>query len=400
MVKSDYAMTTKEVADYLNISNQMVYNLITDGELPAFKVGSASRIMFSDLEKYIFQKKDEFITGKSDVFRFSVNNLSLKIDDFEIPDMSFSFPKGKILSILGSSGSGKTLLLKAIAGLLPIHSGEIHMGRTRIDILEPAKRQIGYVFENYALFPHLSGRKNIEFPLKIGKKPKYVINDETEKCIKELDIDFSYLESVPEQLPEGIKQLIAIARGKNHNFNLFLMDEPMTHLDASHHIMMRMFLQKLVRDLHQTTIIAFNDPADALALSDYIAVLGNGKILQFGESWEIYHNPASLEVLQLISVNGVNFFEIEIKEGQILTYNIPSDRKDGKYIFAFRIDDVKISDKGFEVIIDNAQFYDSNRQLSICHLKQNAEVKFTLLLPVDSPKEIRILPGEMYFFNI
>lgn len=399
----DRAMTLKEVARFLNISTQMVYNLVNNGSLKAFKIGSASRIMYSDVREFIEQQKEEFARtvvggGQPDNSIFAVSNLCLHKGNFEISDISFSLPKGKIMSILGPSGSGKSLLLKALAGLEPIENGTIFWGKTRIDALSPSQRKVGFVFENYALFPHLNARKNIEFPLTLRKKDKQILREETQKRIHELDIDMSYLNLLPDELPEGMKQLVAIARGKNHDLDLFLMDEPMSKLDAAHHVKMRVFIQKIVRDLGKTTLISFNDPEDALVLSDYIGVVVEGGLLQFGETWEVYHHPVNVTVMEMISRLGVNAARVEVKNGNVAPYNILADIDDGIYTMAFRTEEIELSPDGIHANICSSQFYNGKRKFAFCEIGDGLEME--LMLPIDAEGEISFLPLSPQFFSI
>jgi excisionase family DNA binding protein len=403
MNEQDRAMTIKEVAEFLNISTQMVYNLVKDGSLKAFKIGSASRIMHSDLQEFIFQQKAAFakdhVASVPEDSHFSVDHLCLRKGSFQIEDISFSIPKGKILSILGPSGSGKTLLLKAIAGIHPLENGTIFFGKTQMDGLPPGHRKIGYVFEDYALFPHLTGKKNISFPLNVKKKKKEYIEAETQKRADELNIDAGYLKILPDIMPEGIKQLVAIARGKNHDFDLFIMDEPMAQLDASLHVKMRMFLQKMVRELERTTLIAFNDPEDALALSDYIAVIDEGRLLQFSEAWEVYHHPVNLLVMEMVSRFGVNALNVEINQGHPEPYRFPVDEKDGIYTMAFRPEEVRLAENdGIPATIDSAQFLTPRRKIAACHLDDSVNVQ--LMLPASAEGEIRFLPTKPLFFPV
>ena len=402
MDEQDRAMTIKEVAEFLNISTQMVYNLVKDGSLKAFKIGSASRIMHSDLQEFVLRQKADFArdhveSGPEDS-HFSVNHLHIRKGTFQIEDLSFSIPKGKILSILGPSGSGKTLLLKAIAGIQPLESGTILFGKNQIEALPPGQRRVGYVFEDYALFPHLNGKDNIGFPLNVRRKKKEYVHAETQKRLDELGIDPVYSKMLPDFMPEGIKQLVAIARGKNHDFDLFVMDEPMAQLDAAHHIKMRMFLQKMVRELERTTLIAFNDPEDALALSDYIAVISEGTLLQFSEAWELYHHPATLLVMELVSRFGVNVLKVEIKHGQTTPYKFPTEEKDGFYTMAFRPEEVQLTDDGIPATIDSAQFLTPRRKIASCILNDDTTVH--LMLPVSAEEKITFLPTKPLFFPV
>jgi multiple sugar transport system ATP-binding protein len=288
------------------------------------------------------------------------------------------------------------LLLKAIAGIQPIESGTIFSGTTQMEALPPGQRKVGYVFEEYALFPHLNGKKNIGFPLNVQRKKREYVEAETEKRADELGIDAAYLDVFPDFMPEGIKQLVAIARGKNHEFDLFVMDEPMAQLDAAHHVKMRMFLQKMVRELERTTLIAFNDPEDALALSDYIAVIADGKLLQCREAWEVYHHPVNLLVMELVSRFGVNALKVEITHGHTDPYQLPVEEEDGVYTMAFRPEEVQLADNGIPATIDSAQFLTARRKIASCHLNDSMNVQ--LVLPASAKGAIRFLPIKPLFF--
>lgn len=405
MNENDQAMTIKKVAGFLNISNQMVYNLVKDGSLKAFKIGSASRIMYSDLRGYIEKQKEEFamnhVEPHPDENDFTVSNLSLMKGEFKISDVNFSLPRGKIMSLLGPSGSGKTLLLKAIAGLTPVESGTIFMGKTQLNELLPYERKVGFVFEDYALFPHMNAGKNIEFPSKLRRNIKNDISSETKHQVDELDIDASYLERLPCELPEGMKPLVAIAREVNHEFEMFLMDEPMSRLDADHHLHMRVFIQKIVHDMNKTTLISFNDPEDALVLSDFIGVIDKGQLLQYGETWEVYHHPASLIVLEMMSSLGINALQVEIENGYTIPFNIQAAIADGIYTMAFRPEEVKLAANGIQVKIRSSQFFDGKQSLMLCtfengHTKQELQ----LLLPKDTQGGVSFVPLKPHFFPI
>ena len=357
-------------------------------------MGNHDRTMTIQKEAFV---KDQFGAGIDDSL-FAVNNVSLRKGDFRIHDISFSFPKGKIMSLLGPSVSGKTLLLKAIAGLEQLTGGTIFLGKSQLDFLSPSQRKIGFVFEDYALFPHLNAKRNIEFPLKIDKKDKRVVDVETARRIDELDIDTSYLKVFPDILPPGVKQLVAIARGKNHDFNLFVMDEPMTQLDAAQHVQTRMFLQKMVREMERTTIIAFNDPEDAMALSDYIGVIAEGRLLQFGEAWEIYHHPLNLLVMELVSSLGVNTLRVEIQHGQTHPYKFPVEKEDGLYDMAFRPEELQLAPDGIPGRIDSSQFLTPKRKIASCRIEGDLDVR--LLLPAEAEEYISFLPLKPQFFPV
>ena len=178
--------------------------------------------------------------------------------------------------------------------------------------------------------------------------------------------------------PEGMKQLVAIARERNHDLEVFLMDEPMTKLDAAQHVQMRIFIRKIVRDLGKTTLIASNDPEDALILSDYIGVMENGRLLQFGETWEVYHHPVSLTVMEMTSRLEVNTMRVEIADGKIRPYNLPVDRKDGTYLMAFRSEEVELVEEGIPADISFSRFFDGKYKQAFCTVGEDVEVNLML----------------------
>ena len=399
-MNEDRALTVKDVAKRLNVSTQQVTELIDSGQLKAFEIGSSIRVMASEAQVFIERRQQEFARQHPavapDPSRFSVSQFSVEYSNFALHNISFSFPLGKIVSFLGPSGSGKTRLLKAIAGLERQTSGIIYFGETRLDLLEPKDRKLGFVFEDYALFPHLNARGNIEFPLKIGKHEKNVVRTEAAKRAQELQIQEPYLGIAPNALPEGIKQLVAIARSKNHHCELFLMDEPMSRLDAKQHIQLRLFLQKMLRDMEKTTIIAFNDPSDAMAISDYIGVIADGQLLQFGETWEIYHQPQTLLVMELTSRLGVNTLPVEIRNGVAHPYQIPAQRDDGAYLMAFRPEEITLAPNGIPADIVSAQILTANERLVSAEIGKKAFAQ--LVIPASAERAISFLPSAPKFF--
>lgn len=399
----DKALTIKEVAKFLNISNQMVYNLIKDEQITAFKIGSASRILYSDLLNFIQKQKDTYRRsqkGKNYNQQdglFQIENLSMKKESFLVEDISFQFPAGKILTILGPSGSGKSLILRSIAGLENITNGTIINNNTNLEELEPHERKIGFVFENYALFPHLDVDKNIKFPLDVKKWSSDNKRIGTELRKTELDIDSSYSNKLPKSLPEGVKQLVAIARERNNPIDLFLLDEPMTKLDADLHRSIRVFIKKIIGDMGKTTIISSNNSEDALIMSDYLAIIDNGRLIQFGETWDVYHNPNNLKVLECTSLNATNTISIKVQGGFILPFNIKTDKIDGNYILAFRAEDVRLSEDGITCTIENVSLYDGNKSIYRCKTDFNSEI--SLILPKGEKDNIVFSPEHYYLYN-
>jgi ABC-type sugar transport system ATPase subunit len=194
---------------------------------------------------------------------------------------------------------------------------------------------------------------------------------------------------------------VAIAREKNHELEVFLMDEPMSQLDAAHHVHMRVFIQKIVRDMKKTTLISFNDPEDALAISDFIGILEKGQLLQFGETWEVYHHPENLTVMEMVSRLGVNTLPVEIENGHTIPFNIPAERADGIYTMAFRPGEVKLASDGIPARVQFAHFFDGKRSLMSCTLENgHKQEEVQLLLPKDTQGEFSFTTLEPQFFPV
>ncbi len=399
----DMAMNIKEVAKFLGISKQMVYNMVGDGRLKAFKLGSATRIMYSDLIDFINEQKKEFVkenlsAANPDDSLFAVQNLNLLKGGFQLKDISFSFPRGKILAVLGISGSGKTLLLRSINGLENYQPGSVFLGKKKLDNIPLQKRNIGFVFQDYALYPNRNVEENIDFPQFIKGSPKTERKKSAADKIDELHIDESYLGSYPSKIPEGFKQMIAIARETNKVYDLLLLDEPMSHLDQKNHIEMRGFIKKILQSYNTTIIMSLNDPDDALILCDYTAVLDEGKLIQFGNTQDVYRHPANIRVMELTSKLEVNHIVVEIRDDKILPFGIPVKQPDGSYQFVFRADEIEIDNAGIQAFITKSSFYDSHKQLAQCKLQDGAAV--TLVIPSGCEGKIGFKPVNPYFFNI
>jgi len=209
-----------------------------------------------------------------------------------IPDLSVTIPEGSLFTLLGPSGCGKTTLLRMIAGFNTIEGGDFYFGETRINELEPSKRDIGMVFQNYAIFPHLSVGQNVEFGLKQRKLPKDEIKSRTTEYLKLINME-EYRDRKPDKLSGGQQQRVALARALVINPKVLLMDEPLSNLDAKLRLEMRQAIRDIQRKVGITTVYVTHDQEEAMAISDLIAVMNNGVILQIGQPKELYHRPAT-----------------------------------------------------------------------------------------------------------
>jgi len=202
---------------------------------------------------------------------------------------------GEFIALLGPSGCGKSTALNCVAGLLPLTGGTIWQDDTRIDTLPPERRGFGMVFQNYALFPHMSVRANVAFGLQMRKLPKEEQRRRTEEAIRLVDLD-EHADKLPGHLSGGQQQRVAIARAVVLEPSLVLMDEPLSNLDAKLRLGMRTEIRRLHQSLGLTTVYVTHDQEEALSLADRLVVLRDGRVQQIGTPEELHAHPASWHV--------------------------------------------------------------------------------------------------------
>jgi len=218
---------------------------------------------------------------------------------------------GEFIVIVGPSGCGKSTLLRMIAGLETVTSGEIRIGDRKVNDLEPAQRDIAMVFQNYALYPHMSVRDNISYGLKIRKMPKSEIDQRVEQVADILEIR-QYLDRKPRQLSGGQRQRVAMGRAIVRDPQVFLFDEPLSNLDAKLRVQMRLEIRKLQQRLGVTSIYVTHDQVEAMTLGDRLMVLNGGYVEQFGTPIQLYDQPASMFVAGFIGSPAMNFLNVEV----------------------------------------------------------------------------------------
>ena len=239
-----------------------------------------------------------------------IQNAVKRYGDFTALDgVSLDIREGEFFTLLGPSGCGKTTLLRMIAGFNSIEGGDFFFGEKRINDMPAHKRDIGMVFQNYAIFPHLSVEENVAYGLKARGVPRAEIRKRVADALELVQI--SHLaERKPNELSGGQQQRVALARAFVIEPSVLLMDEPLSNLDAKLRVQMRTVIKKLQRRLGITTIYVTHDQEEALAISDRIAVMKDGKIMQIGTPSEIYAKPANPFVAGFIGVS--NFIECEV----------------------------------------------------------------------------------------
>ena len=227
---------------------------------------------------------------------------------------------GELVVIVGPSGCGKSTLLRMVAGLETVTSGQISIGDRVVNDLEPADRDIAMVFQNYALYPHMSVRDNMAYGLKIRKISKAEINARVEEAADILEIR-PYLDRKPRQLSGGQRQRVAMGRAIVRDPQVFLFDEPLSNLDAKLRVQMRLEIRKLQQRLGVTSIYVTHDQVEAMTLGDRLMVLNGGYVEQFGTPIELYDRPATVFVAGFIGSPAMNFLPGETSGGQIKLEN-------------------------------------------------------------------------------
>ena len=220
-------------------------------------------------------------------------------------DFDLEVRDGEFLCLLGPSGSGKTTLLRIIAGLEDIDQGEIVLAGREISRLQPRDRRIGMMFQGYALYPHMSVRENLAYPLRVRRAPRREIPERVESVARLLGIE-PLLDRYIQSISGGEQQRVAIGRAIVQKPDLYLLDEPISNLDASLREAVRSEIRRLQRELGATMIMVTHDQLDALAIADRIAVLRSGKIQQLGGPEDLYRNPANAFVAAFIGQSRMN----------------------------------------------------------------------------------------------
>ena len=225
-----------------------------------------------------------------------------------LDDLSLEFCDGKLTTLLGPSGCGKSTLLNLISGILPPTSGSIYFGDRDVTSLSPDKRNIGLVFQNYALYPHMTVGENIAFPLEIKKVSKKERMERAAEFAKLLRIE-DYFTRKPSQLSGGQQQRVAIARALAKEPEILLLDEPLSNLDARLRLEMREEIRRLQLETGITTIFVTHDQEEALSISDHILLLKKGRIQQYGLPQELYDEPCNPFVADFLGNPPINLFE-------------------------------------------------------------------------------------------
>ena len=267
-------------------------------------------------------------------------------------DFNLDIKKHEFIVFVGPSGCGKSTTLRMIAGLEDITKGELYIDNELCNDKTPKDRDIAMVFQSYALYPHMSVYENMAFGLKLRRLPKYEIDRRVHEAARILQIE-EYLDRKPKALSGGQRQRVALGRAIVRNAKVFLMDEPLSNLDAKLRVQMRSEIIKLHNSLNATTIYVTHDQTEAMTMASCIVVMNLGRVQQIGSPIEIYNNPANLFVAGFIGSPAMNFFHVDYSaEDNSITFAsgekvvLPKTLTKGKsipskVIFGIRPEDIK-----------------------------------------------------------
>ena len=239
-----------------------------------------------------------------------------------LKDLTLTIRRGEFIALLGPSGCGKSTALNCIAGLLPLTQGSIFSDGTRLDTLPPERRGFGMVFQNYALFPHLSVRQNVAFGLQMRRLPRAEIRRRTDEAIRLVHLE-EQARKLPGQLSGGQQQRVAIARAVVLEPSLVLMDEPLSNLDAKLRLEMRTEIRRLHQALGLTTVYVTHDQEEALSMADRLVVLRNGLVQQIGTPEELHTRPANRHVADFMGYR--NLLTLTAGESDGVTVTVTGD---------------------------------------------------------------------------
>jgi len=332
-----------------------------------------------------------------------------------VDDMSLEVKKNEFLVLLGPSGCGKTTIMRMIAGLEDVTKGDIILEGKSIIGLSPKNRGVSMIFQSYAVWPHMTVYQNIAYALKLRKLPKEIIKERVHKAAEMANIT-EYLDRNPTQLSGGQRQRVAVARAMAVEPKLFLMDEPLSNLDAKLRVSMRTELKKVHEVLGSTTIFVTHDQSEAMSLADRIVVMNEGAIEQIGSPNEIYHDCESLFVANFIGSPPTNFIDvtIEVESDRVFAkhdgfkFNITEDVKEGlkdyegkEVVLGVRPEDFSASYSDEGLFESNVRFIEpqgSHIIIVVDLLDEELKIVSTSLFDVKVNEKVKIGISNRYFF--
>ena len=330
--------------------------------------------------------------------RFPNRNKEIKADVVAVDNFTFEIPDGKLIGLLGPSGCGKSTALNLICGLETPTSGKIYFDEDDVTDLPPENRGVGMVFQSYALYPHLTVRKNIMFPLENlkgkDKLTKAQMEEKVLEAAKVVQIE-ELLDRKPKEMSGGQQQRVAIARSLVKMPRVLLLDEPLSNLDARLRIQTREEIKRIQNTTGITTIFVTHDQEEAMSISDMIVVMKTGVVHQIGKPQEVYDNPIDLFVAKFLGTPPINVFDGEIKGGElyiggekVLGKDYVKDTADGEVTVGIRPEGFVLNDSldGKEGVfsVDLKAIEVMGRDTSVVFEHANAEGRLRAIVRSDN----------------
>ena len=345
--------------------------------------------------------------------RFPNRNKKIKTEVVAVDDFTFEIPDGTLVGLLGPSGCGKSTTLNLISGLEKPTCGKVYFGETDVTEMEPEDRGVGLVFQNYALYPHLTVRNNIMFPLKNFKGDKKLTKEVMEKKVLEaaklVQID-TLMDRKPSELSGGQQQRVAIARALVKEPKVLLLDEPLSNLDARLRLQTREEIRRIQRETKVTTIFVTHDQEEAMSISDIIVVMKDGVVHQIGKPQDVYDDPKNLFVAKFLGTPPINVFKGNVKDGMICIGGKPvlkAEKTDDCEVFVgirpegFIVDEngaLELDLKGLEVMGRDTTIVSTHEASENVEIRSIVSAETTITAGKDKVK-FSLKPMKTFIFN-
>lgn len=342
-----------------------------------------------------------------------------KAENYSVTDFNLDIDEGEFIAFVGPSGCGKSTTLRMIAGFEDITDGDLIVDGQKMNEIAPMDRGISMVFQNYALYPHMTVEDNIAYGLKNMKVPKDEIKKKVDWAIKVLGLE-EYRNRKPKNLSGGQRQRVALGRAIVKDQKIFLMDEPLSNLDAKLRVSMRNEISNLHRQLGSTTIYVTHDQVEAMTMADRIVIMKDGIVQQIGKPMELYNNPTNKFVAGFIGSPQMNFYNVKVTDKGITfedgsTVSLPNEivakikpYKDG-LIMGIRGEDIKLDGQNLELykndiqhaVVENAEIMgnENNLYFPFGGSPSIARVSKYEVSDVGDKIDFVFLPNRMHFFD-
>lgn len=337
--------------------------------------------------------------GNNTAKRLVIKNLNKSFGSVHVvKDLNLDVVPGEFLVLLGPSGCGKTTALRMVAGLEEVQSGTITLGDTDVTTVPPKYRDVAMVFQSYALYPHKTVAENIGFPLKMQGVAVPERDQAVRDAAQQVHLE-NLLERYPRQLSGGQRQRVALARAIIRRPSVFLMDEPLSNLDAQLRGFMRAELKHMQHELGVTTLYVTHDQIEAMTLAHRVAIINEGELQQLGTPKEVYNDPANLFVAGFMGSPPMNFVEGQITSGRFtgpgIDLEVTGAPKDATTTLGFRPEDAELTEVGKGLFDTRVYAAEMTGEQTLVTLKLN-ESYFVIKMPKDYETEIGTEVGVMF----